>query len=318
MGNENVTLDEIFRQCSKIFEQYLTNPIFRNNMNLLMQIPIQEKDVQNAMQILQMVENKYYYELVDSKTPWKPQILDVSSAIKEVLDTGKSFCRLSDGECQLMMGRSIGFQEYNAELARKLLQILSDEPTNCLVGINRYYWYFKDDAERNKSDHQRRWMALSVPQYRDFFAANCNRNKIYIDSCIGAYMSQKSDQACMERFNELQSLFVGKNVVIVAGETVFKNLKYDFFSVTAQRELIHAPRVNAYSVFDKIMDKLLTYPKDTIFALILGPTATVLAYELSAHGYTAYDVGHVAKDYDAFMRKADRSSAATAAFYAPD
>lgn len=66
------------------------------------------------------------------------------------------------------------------------------------------------------------------------------------------------------------------------------------------------------------MQEILKYPQNYLVGLILGLTATVLAYELSNLGYFAYDIGHLPKDYDAFMKKAARSAEAIAKFYVPD
>jgi len=319
--NKPVTLNETNAQEKQpqedIFSKLLTNPIFKNNIDLLTKIPIQEKDAQNILQTLGFVEDKYYYELMDTR-PFKPKILDVSSGIKKLISSGKSFCRLGDGEVKLMNGINLDFQQYDKMLAEKLLQILQDEQTNCYVGINRYYWYFRDDIERNANPYHRRYYTFQIPPIRKFFAEHCNKNKTYIDSCLGGYMSNKSLAFCEERFNQLKKLFQNRKLLIVAGETVFNNITYDFFDVATQKEFLFAPRVNAWSQFDSIMEKILTYPKDFLITLILGPTATVLAYELSKLGYTAYDIGHVPKDYDAFRKNADRSAGAIAKFYAAD
>ena len=300
-----------------VFSQLLENPIFKNNMDLLMKISIQEKDIQNVMQTLDLVDDRYYYELMDTK-PRKPKILDVPSGIDKLLASGKSFCRMGDGECKLMCGIPLDFQEYDPALAEKLLQILQDKQTNCYVGIPRYYWYIRDDIERNGNPYHKRYYTFNIPPIRKFYEEHYNPNKTYIDACLGGYMSNKSAAFCEERFNKLKTLFNGRKVLIVAGETVFNNITYDFFDGAIQKEILLAPRINAWRHFDEIMEKTLTYPKDFIVALILGPTATVLAYELSKRGRTAYDIGHVPKDYDAFLKNADRSAGAIAKFYAAD
>ena len=44
-------------------------------------------------------------------------------------------------------------------------------------------------------------------------------------------------------------------------------------------------------------------PKEKLVIAILGPTATLLAWDLSQCGYQALDFGHIAKDYNSFMKK---------------
>ncbi|MBO4779014.1 MAG: DUF1792 domain-containing protein, partial [Selenomonadaceae bacterium] len=180
------------------------------------------------------------------------------------------------------------------------------------------YWYIIDDIERNSNPYHKRYYTFQIPPIRRFFAEHCNKAKTYFDACLGGYMSNKSSNFCTTRFQKLKQLFNGRKVLIVAGETVFKNITHDFFDNVKQKEILLAPRINAWSKFDEILQKILTYPKDFVVALILGPTTTVLAYELSKLGRTAYDIGHTPKDYDAFLKNADRSSAAIAKFYAAD
>lgn len=318
--SDSAYFEGIPKQIIEFTKGCLNNPIFLQNMEFLSKNSIHENNVQNALQILKLVEDKYRYELTDEKFPkaWKPKILDAPTTIDNLLTSRKSLCRFGDGECTIMKGQSIGFQEYDAELAERLRQILADEQTDCYVGINRYYWYILDEPERSTNPVHYRFYTFNVPQYREFYKAHCNKEKIYATSNLGGYMSQKSLEFCEERYNQLKTLFKDKKLVIVAGETVFDNIKYDLFEYASKKEFVFAPRVNAFKKFHEILEKLSTYPKDCVMVLILGPTATVLAYELSKCGYVSYDIGHLPKDYDAFMKRADRSAEAISKFYAPD
>ena len=59
-------------------------------------------------------------------------------------------------------------------------------------------------------------------------------------------------------------------------------------------------------------------PKDFLVCIILGMTATVLAGDLADEGYIAWDVGHAAKDYNAYMEKTEKTDAVMDSFFAPD
>ena len=47
-------------------------------------------------------------------------------------------------------------------------------------------------------------------------------------------------------------------------------------------------------------------PKDSLFVMALGPTATVLAEDLTNAGYRALDMGHVDTAYEAFLRRSNK------------
>lgn len=66
---------------------------------------------------------------------------------------------------------------------------------------------------------------------------------------------------------------------------------------------IICPATNAYNAYDKILETALEkIPKrdDVLVLCLLGPTATVLAYDLFKAGYQAIDMGHVDIEYEWF------------------
>lgn len=84
-------------------------------------------------------------------------------------------------------------------------------------------------------------------------------------------------------------------------------------------EYYEAPNKNAFESYTAILGDLIKYKKDVTFLIILGPTATVLAYDLTVHGYRALDIGHVGKDYTFFKRGISQHDALHRhKFYAPD
>ena len=64
------------------------------------------------------------------------------------------------------------------------------------------------------------------------------------------------------------------------------------------------PAENAFAKYDEILTEAKKISKDKLFLLALGPTATILAYDLYKEGYQAVDVGHVDIEYEWFLRKA--------------
>ena len=67
------------------------------------------------------------------------------------------------------------------------------------------------------------------------------------------------------------------------------------------------------------MDKIdSTVPKDYLLCLILGQTATAMVPDLTDLGYMAWDVGHMAKDYDAYMNHKEKTEKNMDAFWNPD
>ena len=67
---------------------------------------------------------------------------------------------------------------------------------------------------------------------------------------------------------------------------------------------IICPTKNAFRVYNKILNSVLKISKDHLILIALGPTATVIAYDLSNLGYQAIDFGHIDVQYELYLRNA--------------
>lgn len=68
---------------------------------------------------------------------------------------------------------------------------------------------------------------------------------------------------------------------------------------------ILCPAENAFSKYEEIIESVGKESKDTLILLALGPTATVLAYDLAMEGYQALDLGHFDIEYEWYLMKAE-------------
>ena len=62
--------------------------------------------------------------------------------------------------------------------------------------------------------------------------------------------------------------------------------------------LILGPSTNAFDYYDEIVEEALKIEKTALFLIALGPTATVLAYDLYKNGYQAIDIRHIDVEYE--------------------
>ena len=65
---------------------------------------------------------------------------------------------------------------------------------------------------------------------------------------------------------------------------------------------IICPTLNAFKVYNKIITEIISIQKKYLILISLGPTATILAYDLHRLGYQAIDVGHMDIEYEWFLR----------------
>jgi hypothetical protein len=86
--------------------------------------------------------------------------------------------------------------------------------------------------------------------------------------------------------------------LIVEGEKTKLGIGNDLFSNAAKLRRIIVPAEHCFDVYDDIINAVkLCYDNDDLILIAAGPTATVLAYDLSTEGYWAIDIGHIDIEY---------------------
>ena len=104
----------------------------------------------------------------------------------------------------------------------------------------------------------------------------------------------------------MKKIWDKKDVVIIEGEQSRLGIGNDLFDNMKSIQRIICPSENAFEIYDKIYNEALKIDKNKLVLLALGPTATVLAYDLFKAGYQAIDIGHVDIEYEWFLRKATK------------
>ena len=116
--------------------------------------------------------------------------------------------------------------------------------------------------------------------------------------------TDKSD--CELIVKKLKQLFKDRDVLIVEGENTRFGLGNELLSLAKKVSRILCPPKNAYKIYNKILERIEQENKNQLVLLALGPTATILAYDLAKEGYQAVDIGHMDIEYEWYLRKADR------------
>ena len=132
-----------------------------------------------------------------------------------------------------------------------------------------------------------------------------SKNKQYYSSNITRfYIDYKDKSEVGEYVKKLRKIWDKQDILIVEGEYSRLGVGNDLFNNTNSIKRIICPSENAFEVYDKILKQVLELGKGKMILLALGPTATVLAYDLYKLGYRVIDIGHVDIEYEWFLRKA--------------
>lgn len=251
-----------------------------------------------------------------SKCLAKLDVKNETETVEILAKSPKSLARYGDGEVSLMWGEDSAFQNYDPELARKMKEILIRKRDNLYVGLNSSYF----QSPTKYSNRNRKFYRLYGTSYRRYFNEVCDPENTYLDACcFGGYFRQGDQFDLDAHFVKVRELFRGKNITIICGKGILDPLEYDLFGLANSKKIIDAPKKNAFSEYNSLLKTIIsTTPKDNLICIILGMTATVLAADLADEGYIAWDVGHAAKDYDAYMKKVEKTDDVMDKFFAPD
>ncbi|MGY0217718.1 GT-D fold domain-containing glycosyltransferase [Endozoicomonadaceae bacterium StTr2] len=255
------------------------------------------------------------YEISDDiKKIKKPDIASAQQTINDLISQKASFCRFGDGEYGLMKGESLSFQEYDEKLSLRLFEVFQSNNKDIFVGIPYSYYGSVEKMRPLTKRFVRSWVAKNRPLISSLTIPG---KKYYDTECSQLYANYENYNF-EEYFESLKGLWKGRDVTIICGKTVFDNIENNIFDCSKSVEYQYAAAKNAFSDYENILSQAKEIDKNRLIIIILGPTATVLSYDLALLGYQAIDFGHIAKDYDHFFKKIDHDSETLTSFFKPD
>ena len=226
------------------------------------------------------------------------------NTLNEIIKHNKSISRYGDGEFLIIFKRGISFQNYFQELAKRLLEILNSHDKNLLVGI--YYPYKAKDLKPYIPGHISYWKAFTNGVKFHFFQIIKQDKKFYSAGISRFYFKFKDKSISKRLLSKFRQIWGGRDVLIIEGEISKLGVGNDLFNNTNSIKRIICPEKNSFRVYNKILKTALNFEQNNLILISLGPTATVLAYDLSKLGYQALDIGHIDREYELMIKKEKR------------
>lgn len=250
----------------------------------------------------------FLYGFLRLRLLYRLRIMKPDETIRFIIENHCSVARYGDGEFDLMLNeKSIGFQDQSPELAAKLEGVFEKRYPNLLICVpgsfnrvwgrtrdSREYWLQWGISERHQETIVKRIWQLSGKKYR------------FGDSQITRpYIAVKNKEKSEALFRSLSLIWEGRDVLIVEGEQTRMGIGNNLLANTERIRRILAPATNAFAKYTEIVETVMEHAsKDTLVLIALGPTATVLAADLSGRGVQAVDLGHIDLEYEWFLRSA--------------
>jgi len=119
------------------------------------------------------------------------------------------------------------------------------------------------------------------------------------------YMDYKDKQQASRWFPMLKQIWTDRDIVFIEGEKSRLGVGNDLFDNARSIRRILGPAMHAFDRYDELLETAKKAgDENTLFLCALGPTATVISYDLFQAGFQAIDVGHVDIEYEWFRMKA--------------
>lgn len=228
----------------------------------------------------------------------QPQIKSVEETYEKILTDHVSVSRFGDGEFKWMADLPQNtFQNPSKEMQQRLIEISKSDLENHIVCLSDT---FGDLKQFNA--YGREFWGCFMGMYRKKWMRFLKPGKVYYNTNMTRpYMDYVDKSPCAMRFAMLKKIWQDRKVVLIEGEKSRLGVGNDLFSTAASVQRILAPATNAFDKYKELLARACQLEKDTLILIALGPTATILAYDLAKCGYQALDIGHVDVEYEWFQ-----------------
>ncbi|MEY8392213.1 GT-D fold domain-containing glycosyltransferase [Lachnospiraceae bacterium 45-W7] len=247
------------------------------------------------------------FELLDPRLKREeycfPNIRSAEETIEEIIRNKKSMARFGDGEfSQIIKLDRHKFQKLDERLGSRLKEVLYSRHPRMLIAIANNYGSLQDFTE-SAANAIRIYMTNGGTRKQHMELLEPDR--VYYDAYVSRpYVMYKDwrTNAPGKRFEHIRDIWKDRRVIIVEGAQTRMGVFNDLLDGARDIKRILAPATNSFDRYDDILKSALeSASEDILFLIAMGPAAGVLAYDLTAEGYQALDIGHLDLEYEWFL-----------------
>ena len=237
-----------------------------------------------------------------------PKVNNIETSIKYLISNNCSLSRYGDGEILLMEGYDIAFQKSVPELRRRLIEVaLATSNTRHMIGVPDVFHNLNEFNNKAKVFWENfLYKGNGLALINKYF----KRNREYLDTNMTRFYEHFLDKSATAQYVFLwKTVWKDKKILIVEGMGSRLGVYNDLFDNTSDIKRILCPAENAFWYYEKILHLSKKHGKERLVLIALGPTATILAYDLSVAGLHALDVGHIDVEYEWYKMSASQKQA---------
>lgn len=237
----------------------------------------------------------FWYIVLRKKHKVNPQIATIDETIRQIVENKCSISRFGDGEILLTSPhKELGFQKGNSQLAERLKEVLTSNDEKLLICLPDTFY----NLSRYNRKSRRFWRTHFFI-YGSWWDNYLSSDRLYYNSFLSRpYMDYASKKQAGKWFTEMKEIWKDRNIIFIEGEKSRLGVGNDLFDNAKSIRRILCPPQNAFDKYNEILAEAKKNEKDVLFMISLGPTATIMAYDLFKAGYQAIDSGHIDIEYE--------------------
>jgi glycosyltransferase family protein len=247
------------------------------------------------------IYDKVKRESVDIRIPI---IKSIQETLDKIVRDRCSISRFGDGEFSCMNCGRISYHDPSEKLAERLKEVLSSDLPNLLIGLPDCFGSL-DVYVPYTQKFWRKYMSKK----RCSIYSYLTMDRVYYNAFFNRYYlnfnkTEEHYQVCCRYFRKLKEMWQNRDVVICESQEARLGVGNDLLEgAKSISRIVFCPVKNAFDRYDEIVSSFDGLDSNVLILAALGPTATVVAYDLCKRGYQAVDIGDLNKEYECFLRK---------------
>lgn len=235
----------------------------------------------------------------------KIKIQSIMITANDLLNSNKSMGRFGDGELSWMIGKKSGvgtFQKSSNRMAKRLREVFTNDDPEFMVTLPDSMYEIQNKNLTTSS--KRFWKYFFVKNAKHISSFLNKETTYYNTSVTRPYIDYNENKLAKNTFTQLKKIWDGKKILIVEGSQSRLGYNDDLFINCSDIKRIECPNVDAFEIYDDILEKTLEFLKNNneyLTLVSLGPTATILSYDLFKNGFRSLDVGHIDVEYEWYL-----------------
>lgn len=240
---------------------------------------------------------KYFLDYLKYDDSTIPKILTIEETINQITEKHMSIARFGDGEIDLLLHTNQPkFQKSTPILTKRLEEVLNTPLPSLLLCIPKVFTKADRSILTSKAAHH--WKKFIVYNRQGIYSL-LNPNTTFGNALVTRqYIDLKNKNNSINYFKKIKKIWDNKNIVIIEGNYTRFGVNNDLLSNASSIRRILCPPTNSFDVYNVILQTALQCKNVDLFLIALGPTATILAYDLAKNNYQALDIGHLDIEYE--------------------